>query len=65
MTLLLTQKKSGLSVGGKIPAIDSPLFFIVYTYLTLYQLDSPMIVVADDPQVKLLFNAELDFKYGC
>jgi len=26
MTLLLTQKKSGLSVGGKIPAIDSPLF---------------------------------------
>lgn len=57
-------KKSGLSVGGKIPAIDSPLF-IVYTYLTLYQLDSPMIVVADDPQVKLLFNAELDFKYGC
>lgn len=30
MTLLLTQKKSGLSMAGIFPPTDSPLFYSIY-----------------------------------
>ncbi len=48
-------------MAGIFPPSDSPAL-IQYIYLALYHSVSPIIVVADDPQVKLLFNAELDFK---